>query len=319
MPKLSFIVPVYNTAPYLARCLDSLLAQSFRDFEILAVDDGSTDESFAILQKYQEKNPEKIRIFQKENGGLSDTRNFALDRAEGEYFSFVDSDDFVTPDFAQTLLEKMEKEGLDMVLCDFYYYYDNKKEVYAPVAKGLSSDPHRETLLSAPMVCLRLFRRELFDTIRFQKGIYYEDLHLTPRLLPEAKKVGFVPQALYYYYQRSGSIMHRLAFSPRMLDIFTVLEEISCHYEKIGKFGEYEKEIEYLYIEHLLRTASLRFSTLPNAKEMFDRIRKTMKNRFPNWRKNPYLPKVSFFFRLTAHLAGGGHRHLVKILAKLKG
>jgi len=319
MPLISLIVPVYNTAAFLPRCLDSILAQTQRDLEILAVNDGSTDESWAILEDYAQKFPDQIRIFQKENGGLSHTRNFAIDRARGEFLAFVDSDDYLSPDFCEKMLEKARRENLDMVLCDFYYEYDSGERRYSSIRKNLSDQPHREALLSAPMVCTRLFRRSLFDTLRFRCGILYEDLELTPATVLQTKKVGFVPEGLYFYYQRSGSIMHKKDFSEKLMDIFTVLESVYTRFKGAGKLEEYHDEIEYLYLEHLFRSAALRFAPMPNAKPLFQRIRQELVSRFPQWKKNPYLPKVSPFFRLTVFLTAGGHFRLVRILSRLKG
>ena len=319
MPKISFIVPVYNTAPYLSRCLDSLLNQSVSEIEILAIDDGSKDSSPEILSQFQKDFPEKIFVYRKENGGLSDARNFGLDRARGDYIAFVDSDDFLSSDYAEKMLQKAETEDLDMVLCDFYYYYDSGEKIYSSVEKNLSDDPRRKALLSAPMACLRLFRRELFRDVRFQKGIFYEDLELTPGLVLKTEKIGFLSEALYFYYQRSASIMHQAAFSPKLLDIFSVLESIYSRFEKAEKAEEYQSELEFLYIEHLLRSAALRFAPLSNAKELFSKLCPAVENHFPHWQKNPYLPRVSLFFRLTVFLAKGGHFRCIRMLSKLKG
>ncbi len=319
MPKLSFIVPVYNTAPYLSTCLDSLLSQTRKDFEIIAVDDGSTDQSLSILQSYQEQNPHCLHVFHQENGGLSEARNRAMAEARGEYLAFVDSDDFIPPDFAQILLEKAEGEDLDLVLFDFDYYYSDRPPVPAALSKNLSPDPHRDALLSSPMACTRLVRRRLFEGLSFPKGLLYEDLSLTPKLLLQAKKVAYLPQVLYHYYQRPGSIMHRERFSEKMLDIFTALESVSHYYERMGAYGRFERELEYLYIEHLFRSAALRFAPFPNAKPLFKKLKSAVESRFPRWRENPYWKRSGLPFRLVVHCAAGGHFRLIRILDRLKG
>ncbi len=319
MPKLSIILPVYNVEAFLPECLDSLLGQSYEDLEILAVDDGSTDHSLEILREYEKKAEGKIKVFTKENGGLSDARNFGIEKAEGEYLSFVDSDDFVHPDFARLMVEKAEDEGLDLVLCDFFFYYSEEKILPASSAKNFSEDIKKETLLSAPMAWLRLYRKKLFTSLRFQKGIYYEDLLFSSLVLPEVEKIGFVKEPLYYYRQREGSIMKTHTFRPAFLDIFTVLETITAYFRKKGIFSLYERELEFIYIEHLFRSAALRFAPLPQGKELFGKIKSAVEKDFPHWKKNPYLPRTSLFFRLTVFLAARGQIQLVKILARLKG
>ncbi|MBR4287906.1 MAG: glycosyltransferase [Clostridia bacterium] len=319
MPRLSVVLPVYNVAPFLPQCLDSLLNQSYEDLEILAVDDGSTDESLSILREYEEKAQGKLKVFTKENGGLSDARNFGMERATGTYLAFIDSDDFVHPDFCRKMVEKMEEENLDLVICDFYYYFSPDHILPSSAGKGFCEDRKKEAILSAPMAWLRLCRREKFSHMRFEKGIYYEDLLFASPQILEAEKIGFVKEPLYYYRQREGSIMKTRAFRPAFLDIFTVLEKITHHFKEKGVFPLYEKELEFLYIEHLFRSAALRFAPLPQRKELFGKLKTAVEKEFPGWKKNPYLPRVSLFFRLTVFLAAKGHFRLVAILSRLKG
>lgn len=319
MPKLSVILPVYNVAAFLPECLDSLLHQSFQDMEILAVNDGSTDESLSILREYEEKARGKIKVFTKENGGLSDARNFGMEKATGTYLAFVDSDDFLHPDFCKKLVEAAEEENFDLVICDFYYYFSPDRILPSSAQKGFSEDIKKEALLSAPMAWLRLCRREKFSHLRFEKGILYEDLLFSVPQILEAERIGFVKKPLYYYRQREGSIMKTRDFHPKFLDIFTVLEKISRHYKEKGVFHLYEKELEFLYIEHLFRSAALRFALLPQRKALFEKLRSAVETEFPHWKKNPYLPHTSLFFRLTVFLASRGHVRLVARLSRLKG
>ena len=118
MKSLSVIVPVYRVEQYLAKCLDSILAQDVPDMEILVVDDGSPDDCYTIMQRYAQAYPEQVRIFQKPNGGLSDARNFGLSHAEGEYIAFVDSDDFLAEHMYATMLAKARQQDFDLVVCD---------------------------------------------------------------------------------------------------------------------------------------------------------------------------------------------------------
>ena len=123
MKKLSVIVPVYRVEPYLAKCLDSILAQDVPDMEILVVDDGSPDQCYAIMEDYAQRYPAQVRIFRKPNGGLSDARNFGLARAEGDYIAFVDSDDYLAPGMYRAMLDKAASRNFDMVVCDLQYVY----------------------------------------------------------------------------------------------------------------------------------------------------------------------------------------------------
>jgi len=319
MPTLSFVVPVYNVENQLMRCLDSLLAQSFSDFEIVAVNDGSTDRSPEILEEYASRFPDCLRIFHKVNGGLSDARNYGLERARGEYVSFVDSDDFVRQDFAEKVVQKMQSEQADLLIFDFYYYYDSGKTVPVSAAKHFSSDPVREAILAPPMAYLRVYRRNLLGKDPFLKGIYYEDLQMAAPTVLKAERVCFLSEPFYFYYQREGSIMNQSVFSEKFMDIFRVTESVYQQVSDLGKLEEYHDEIEYLFLEHLYRSAALRFCSFPKRKELFQALRRTVEAHFPHWRNNPYLKQSGFLFRTIVFLTGSGHSLVVKLLKKLKG
>ena len=127
MKKVSIIVPVYNVEKYLAKCLDSLVNQTLEDVEIIVVDDGSRDNSKQIIDEFQTKYPDKIKSFVKENGGLSDARNFGLDRANGEYIGFVDSDDYVTAEMFEEMYSLAQKYDAEMVICNLQKVDENGK------------------------------------------------------------------------------------------------------------------------------------------------------------------------------------------------
>lgn len=317
-PTVSVIVPVYNTASTVAAALDSVYAGAFGDFEILAVIDGSPDDAFAVLSRYAQTH-DRVRVLTKPNGGLSDARNFALDHARGEFVAFLDSDDRFCRGFLEKTVAKAEKDGLDVVVCGFAYVYPDGRRVPAPSRHGFSDIPEKEYFLSEPMACVRLIRRSLFAEKRFRRGVYYEDLDLMPYLALETSRIGFVDEPLYDYVQRPGSIMQSAGFSEKMLDIFDVLAHGDRILTESGRREEFAREMEYLYIEHLLRSAALRFSVFSNARELFGRIGEEMNAHYPTWRENPYLKQTSVPFRLVVRLAAGGHFRLVRALLRLKG
>jgi hypothetical protein len=169
------------------------------------------------------------------------------------------------------------------------------------------------------MAWMRLYRRHLLKDAPFLKGIYYEDLEMTPEVILTAEKVGFLDECVYYYYQREGSIMRQSAFQKKFLDIFKVLDRVYQKFEEKGALTEYRDEIEFLYIEHLFRSAALRFAALEERKMLFPMLKKAVKEKFPCWRKNPYLKKSSLFFRTTVFFAERNLSLAVKFLAWLKG
>ncbi len=309
--KVSVIVPVYNVEKYIKKCLDSLVNQTLDGVEIIVVNDGSPDNSQMIIDEYVKKY-KNIKSYVKENGGLSDARNYGIKKATGEYISFVDSDDYIRNDMLEIMYNYAIKEDLDVVVCDSINVYDNGSEILIKSNNNYSDNDVRNYIISPPMACTRLFKKTIFDKIQFKKNIYYEDLEMTPKVVNITDKIGFVSEGLYYYVQRDGSIMKQNVFNKKLLNIFDVLKSNKDLLE--DKFPE---EIEYMYITHLLRTASLRFLNYDNGKEYIYKIHNIMKEYFPKWKNNVYYKKSSFKLKLICILAYNKNILLLKLIKKV--
>ena len=203
-PKISVIVPVYKAEAYLHRCLDSLLAQTFTDYEVLLVDDGSPDHSGEICDAYAARDS-RIKVFHKENGGVSSARQYGMERAQGEYTIHADPDDWIEPDMLAELYREAIEENADMVICDFF---ENKKEeelyrVQKP--SSLEPDAVLRQLLGQQLLgaCWnKLLRRQLVQDfgIRFPLDvILWEDLLVNCLFLTHEVKVAYLPKAFYHY------------------------------------------------------------------------------------------------------------------------
>lgn len=308
--KISVIVPVYNVEKYIKKCLDSLVNQTLDGVEIIVVNDGSPDNSQKIIDEYTKKY-KNVKSYIKENGGLSDARNYGIKKATGEYISFVDSDDYIRNDMLEIMYNYAIKEDLDVVVCDSINVYDNGSEILIKSNNNYSDNDVRNYIISPPMACTRLFKKTIFDKIQFKKNIYYEDLEMTPKVVNITDKIGFVSEGLYYYVQRDGSIMKQNVFNKKLLNIFDVLKSNKDLLE--DKFPE---EIEYMYITHLLRTASLRFLNYDNGKEYIYKIHNIMKEYFPKWKNNVYYKKSSFKLKLICILAYNKNILLLKLIKK---
>ena len=234
--KVSVIVPVYNVELYLEKCLLSLVNQTLQDIEIIVVNDGSRDHSQQIIEKFQQEHPQKIFAYTKENGGLSDARNFGLDRAKGKYIGFVDSDDYVSDAMFEEMLNLAEKHQAEITLCNLQKVDENGN-----VTQQLTQLPGftEKIILENNMsvfsdisyfACNKLFRRELFNNKRFRKGIHFEDIELIPQLVLESKVIGFTPAYHYQYLERSQSISktHTL----RGLDILNAVKTVSLKFDE---------------------------------------------------------------------------------------
>ena len=211
--KISVIVPVYNVENYLARCVDSILDQSYGNLEIILVNDGSQDASGRICDEYAAKD-RRIRVIHKENGGLSSARNAGIDAASGDYVTFVDSDDWIEPQTYAWMLDAMVRYEVRLV-CAGRYNVDGETG-----EKTVGLCPQKEEVISGEEMagriftwdncdssaCDKLYHRSLFEHHRYPLGVVCEDLPVTYRIALEAGKVAMLPKPVYNYYHRPGSI-----------------------------------------------------------------------------------------------------------------
>ena len=221
--KISVVVPVYNVKNDLEKCVDSIRRQTFSDIEIILVDDGSTDESGAMCDRFALED-DRIRVIHKENGGLSSARNAGIDVAQGEYIAFVDSDDWIDSGMLQTLLRACEQTGAPMSECSFRNVYadhyaeetrcDGSRTVVT-AAEAIESNLDWRTL--KPVAWNKLYRRDVIGDIRYPNGRVHEDEFTTHRYYLAAGKIAYVDVSLYNYNkQRDGSIT--AAFKVKNLD-----------------------------------------------------------------------------------------------------
>jgi glycosyltransferase involved in cell wall biosynthesis len=249
--KVSIIVPVYNVENYLAKCLDSLINQTHQHIEILVVNDGSKDNSEQIIQDYAKKYPEKIKPFTKENGGLSDARNFGIDRATGDYIGFVDSDDYVTPTMFAEMVNLAEKHQSKMVICNI-----QKVDQNGNVTQKLTQIPNMPEKIDLEknfsvfadlsyFACNKLFKKELFKNKRFKKGVHFEDIQLIPQLLLECEIIAQTQNFHYQYLERTDSITK--THTEKGLDILKAVEDVE-NYFKDSNYSHKNKELKNFQI-----------------------------------------------------------------------
>lgn len=205
MPAVSVIVPVYNVEKYLEKCLDSVISQTFQDFEIVIVNDGSTDSSNKIIQNYAEKYPDKIRAFTKQNGGLSSSRNFALERIEGEYLVFLDSDDYLDKNYLKILYSTAKKDNYDIV-CSGQNKVGNSGEILKIIKYPVDKNP--DTILRKLNIAGKMYRRMYVEkhNMRFAVGKTYEDNPFNLVMLFVTKKMKIISYEGYNQLVRTDSI-----------------------------------------------------------------------------------------------------------------
>ena len=313
MPKISVIVPVYNVENYIEKCLKSLVNQTMHDIEIIIVNDGSKDNSKNIVKSFEEKYPEKIVYLEKENGGLSDARNYAMPYAKGEYIAFLDSDDYVENDMYEKMYEIAQKENSDLVECDFYWEYPNKiKEDIGQIYYG-----KKEMLEKVRVVAWnKLIKRDILEKtkIQFPKGYRYEDVEFTYKLIPHLEKVSFFKKPCIHYIQRENSISN--SQNERTKEIFDVLDNVIKYYKENGYYDEYKEELEYTYARILLCSSLKRMCKIKDKEKKEKLLNTTWENlntKFPNWKENKILKNKSWKNRYTKSV----NKFTFKIYCKL--
>ena len=291
MKSVSVIVPFYNVENYIEKCLETLVNQTLEDIEIILVNDGSQDRSVDVVRKFLEQYPDKITYLEKENGGLSDARNYALPYAKGEYIAFLDSDDYVEKTMYKDMYELAKKEDSDMVECNFYWEYpDKKKEDVGVVYNG-----KKEMLEKVRVVAWnKLIKKEVLEKskVTFPKGYRYEDVEFTYKLIPYLDKVSFLKKPCVHYIQREGSISNNQ--NERNEEIFDILANVIDFYKANNLYDEYKDELEYVYIRYAFCSSLLRIVKIKDEfvqRKLLDLTWEKVNTTFPNWKKNPVKKK----------------------------
>lgn len=294
--KVSVIVPIYNVERYLDKCLDSLVNQTLEEIQIILVNDGSPDNSQDIIDKYLRLYPWKIMSLTKENGGLSDARNYGIEYATGEYIGFVDSDDYLDITMYEKLYNRAIEKNAEIVVCG-YYGIDEETEKYRYLQKGnmhhfdqnLYENP-KLLYINAPYAWNKIFKRDLFikNQMRFPKGKIYEDIATVYPLMLHANRISKVNEPLYYYIlKRKGAIT--ATFSESLLQIYSSLSMLNEYYIEHQAFDEFNDVLGFINLKHTI----LRFRDFihySNRKLQFKIVRegfRHLKKYFRNWKKNP--------------------------------
>ena len=304
--KLSIIVPVYNMAAdgRLAYCMDSLVAQTVDDYEILAVDDASTDRSLEILRQYEAKYPDKVKVITyAENKRQGGAKNEGLKAAGGRWVGFIDSDDWVTPDYYEKLIRRAEETGADMVGCDYSLVTEHTMKVGTVVANNtmdqtglLDDEKHRKLILRSGSMVIKIYKRSVLEenSLRFPEGMFYEDNCAGPLWSLYFTHFEKVEEPMYYYYQHEVSTVHHISEEKcrdRMKAALLLYEQCRDR----GFLEKYRPEIEYRFIElYYAITLFSYLSGVDRPKLSFVReLREGAQAVFPDFQQNPYYQRLT--------------------------
>lgn len=275
--KLSVIVPVYKAEEYLNECVDSILNQTMSDLELILINDGSPDRSGEIMADYAARYPGKIKTITLENGGQGRARNFGIDLAQGEFLSFIDSDDYIAPDMYEHMLSAIEENDADIAVCDMEKRFPDGRREY--VNSALSDNP----LAAAGSSCDKVFRRSLVGDIRYPTGLWYEDFAFSAKLLMKSHKTVFVKEPLYIYRCGQASTMNNNN-TRKNLDIISIMEDIRAFAEENG----YLAAFDYLLINHVLLESIKRVAAQnsPEKREIIKTLRDYVRKYIPELKSN---------------------------------
>lgn len=297
MCKVSIIVPVYNVERYLKRCVNSIINQTFKDFELLLVDDGSTDLSGKICDELKQSD-NRIKIFHKKNGGLSDARNYGLQFAKGKYITFIDSDDFVSVDYIEILYNSiLDNNGVDISTVSVLRFSDEKLIKDINLSKRKFETEVIDTKIAVKKMLLndnisheawgKMYSKELWNNIQFPFGQMLEDYSTTYKIFSKANKIAINNAKIYYYYQRSGSIL-RCQVSEKTLEVFDISDKET--FNIINTWPDLKTEAKALqittYLKFYQKILNSDFSLYP---EYQKRIKKMTKENSIILLKSPII------------------------------
>ena len=278
-PKLSIIIPAYNVETFLPKCLDSVLAQNFTDWEAIIVDDGSTDGTGAICNDYAARDP-RFKVIHSPNKGVASARNIGLDNATGEFLGAIDSDDWIEPDMYSTLFSFAERNNADIVKCTMRLVYKNRTANERSFSKVLVADRDEALRLACDnriltsSMCDKIIRRSLF-TVKFAANKIYEDYRIIIPLIANSNKTVVIPDALYNYRMREGSIVHDIS-------LYNIRQFVDAEQERlhsllslqIAKLNDSDKYIPYYRtIVKFSRDAARRCSGNPEYHDFINEMR----------------------------------------------
>lgn len=289
MDKVSIIVPVYNVEKYLEKCIESILAQTFKNIEVILVNDGSSDKSGLICDKYSLID-RRIKVVHKKNTGVSDSRNYGIKVSSGKYIAFIDSDDWVDKEYINILYSNLIKYNADISVCDFIrenneskpkQLLKEKKEILFTNIEALNQIYGELYVQMIAVVWNKLYKREIFNDLKFPIDKIHEDEYLTPIALYKCNKIIYTNKQLLHYRDTPNSIMNK-KFNVKRLDYLYVLES-RMKFFKENMLDELYKKNVCTYLEKVMEFYFLvKRSDIENKKN----IMKELKNKLSNLNKN---------------------------------
>ncbi|ETI67554.1 glycosyltransferase family 2 protein [Neobacillus vireti] len=305
-PKISVIVPIYNVEPYLCKCIDSILSQTFTDFELILVNDGSPDNCGAICDDYA-KIDTRIKVIHKENGGLGSARNAGIKIAKGQYIGIIDSDDYIDEKMYEILYHNAKTHSSDVVVCDVVKVDVESQAVLKQGGKTEYSIEHFTNIQALNQLYQpnedmfdtmgrrgekwifavnKLYKRSLFDALKYPEGVIYDDEFIIHKIYYQSTRVTSISVELYYYVQRPDSISHS-SFSIKKFDRVYALKERVDFFKIIRQNKLHEKAFK-VYLEVFIWSYLAARSQLTGVNKDLKQLKRTLNRSIESLMKNPY-------------------------------
>ncbi len=319
--KVSLIIPVYNVENFLYRCLKSVENQTYKDTEVIIINDGSTDNSYKIIDEFVARN-ENFICYTIENSGSGGARNYGILKATGDYIVFLDSDDYISEDCIEKLFNAAQKNDSDIVVCNNYDVTEEGEIItlYECNAKNRTTSAQESPEIFFNRQCPwgKIYRKFLFDNLFYATKEWYEDLRLVLKIYLRAEKITYIEDALFFYVQRAGSIMNN-AKAIRNLEIITAFEDIISYFKEKDVYEKFKAEIDYLIIEHIAVAAITR--VVMSGAEEKDMVIEKLQNyisQFEGLYNNKYISSLGFNKRLVLFFNRNKLYFLTKLCMKAK-
>ena len=286
-PLISIIVPIYNVEAFLDECLASIANQTNKSFIALLINDGSTDNSLTIAQRYVNNHPELFKLYTKENGGLSDARNYGITEVGSDYVMFVDSDDIIALDTIEQLSNAINSSPADILCFGMTEISESGKHIrnISPTIGSLNPTSLRSSpalmVEALPNACNKVIKTSLFtsNNLKFPEGLWYEDLATTPKLFDKANSVSFLNSYLYHYRTREGSITQTI--SPKIMDMIKVLKSLDDYFPQHTHLSDVLATLKLNMLMKTLVRISASSDTVQQT-EMIASIQCYMRSNMPN-------------------------------------
>lgn len=320
--KLSIIVPVYGVEKYIDKCLNSLVKQSLKEIEIIVVNDGTKDNSQKIIDKYVKKYPDKIKSYIKENGGQGSARNYGLEKANGEYIGYVDSDDFVEKDMYKKLYNKAKENNYDIVVCGNYNVSEDYQNKNIDTFINNYNTDLENIFFGKMAVWNKIYKRDILikNKLEFKEKVWYEDLAFTLKAIMNSNTFAFIDEPLCDYLIREGSTMNNSNVQ-RNLEILDAFNDI-LSYIQHNKKEEYFSKIEFLAIDHIYISAIVRVLKAEAddkvKRETINKLIDYMNKKFPNYKNNKYINTLSKNRKIIYKLINIKMYGLINLIFKVK-